>query len=168
MLQCALTFASGSKGSPPPEETNQNTGSNAQNDAVILNQRVIPAVEVSRLNPIPEAIPVLDLPPKVTISCNRKATTTQLDGHRYRICPGTMKRKVNCFCAQCIADGGGKNICQHHKQKHKCKQCKGKSLCIHGDQRSRCKKCHQQRQGGSGLCKHLNERWRGLCKKCPH
>jgi hypothetical protein len=194
MLQFTLTFASGSRGttavvidvttSSPPKK--QKFAPNAQNDGtpdrspcclgesaaapvlnsesgtpVILHQRLPTETHDRRVNPIPGHIPAN---PRIKFVFKKKAIT--LDGHRYRICAETFKRKVNCFCVTCLSDGGGKNLCSHFKQKHKCKECKGKSLCIHGDQRSRCKKCLSSGQGGSGLCKHGREIWRGLCHKC--
>ena len=86
----------------------------------------------------------------------RKLTT---DSHRYKVCDYTGRRVVNCTCSECIKIGGGKNICVHDRQRHKCHECGGKSLCVHSRQASRCKECN-----GSGICKHGRERWR--CSLC--
>jgi len=86
----------------------------------------------------------------------RKLTT---DSHRYKVCDYTGRRVVNCTCSECIKIGGGKNICVHDRQRHKCHECGGKSLCVHSRQASRCKECN-----GSGICNHGRERWR--CSLC--
>ena len=86
----------------------------------------------------------------------RKLTT---DSHRYKVCDYTGRRVVNCTCSECIKIGGGKNICVHDRQRHKCHECGGKSLCVHSRQASRCKECN-----GSGICHHGRERWR--CSLC--
>ena len=58
-------------------------------------------------------------------------------------------------CKEC----GGSGICEHGRQRRQCKACGGSAFCEHGRQRSRCKEC-----GGSGLCEH--GRQRSKCKEC--
>ena len=53
----------------------------------------------------------------------------------------------------------GKGICEHGRQREKCKECGGSGLCEHGRERSQCKEC-----GGSGICEH--GRVRSKCKEC--
>ena len=50
-------------------------------------------------------------------------------------------------------------ICEHGRQRYKCKECGGSSICEHGRRRYSCKEC-----GGSGICEHGRERYR--CKEC--
>ena len=64
---------------------------------------------------------------------------------------GKQKNK----CKEC----GGSGICKHFKQKSLCKECGGSSICQHGKQKNKCKDC-----GGSGICEHGKQR--GQCKDC--
>ena len=36
---------------------------------------------------------------------------------------------------------GGGSICEHGRQRNKCKECGGTSICQHGRQKSSCKEC---------------------------
>ena len=45
------------------------------------------------------------------------------------------------------------SICEHGRQRSKCKECGGKGICEHGRQRSQCKEC-----GGSSICEHGRQR----------
>ena len=45
------------------------------------------------------------------------------------------------------------SICEHGRQRSKCKECGGASICEHGRRRSRCKEC-----GGSAICEHGRQR----------
>ena len=103
-----------------------------------------------------------------TAKAKKSTPSNRTDAHRYKTCASTGKRKVNCICTNCLSTGGGKNICVHGRQRHKCKECCGASICEHGDQRSRCKKCKQSGKGGNGLCPHEKEIWRGTCSKCKN
>ena len=79
---------------------------------------------------------------------------TGADGHKY--CSGTNKRRVLCMCESCgCTNKGGVAICDHGKQKHKCKDCGGKSLCDeHKIQKNRCAQCFKMGKRPSGLCEH--------------
>lgn len=50
-------------------------------------------------------------------------------------------------------------LCEHGRQKSRCKDCGGASVCIHGRQKYYCRDC-----GGSGVCKH--GRRKRTCKDC--
>ena len=56
-------------------------------------------------------------------------------------------------------DCGGSGICEHHRQKRNCKECGGSNICEHGRQKQQCKAC-----GGSSLCQH--GRQKSKCKAC--
>ena len=58
-------------------------------------------------------------------------------------------------CKEC----GGSGICEHGRQRSQCKECGGGGICAHGRHRYYCKDC-----GGSGICEHGRRRSR--CKKC--
>ncbi len=83
---------------------------------------------------------------------------TGADGHKY--CSGTNRRRVLCVCQSCQATNkGGSAICEHGRQKHKCKQCGGKSLCEeHQIQKNRCVQCFKDGKSPSGLCVHGREK----------
>ena len=51
------------------------------------------------------------------------------------------------------------SICEHKRQRSRCKECKGSSICEHQRIRSRCKECK-----GSSICEH--QRLRSTCKEC--
>ena len=55
-------------------------------------------------------------------------------------------------------DCGGSSICEHQRQRSTCKDCGGGSLCEHQRPRRRCKDC-----GGSGICEHQEKH---KCKIC--
>lgn len=59
------------------------------------------------------------------------------------------------FCRKC----GGKQICEHQKQRSQCISCKGNSICKHKKVKYRCKEC-----GGSQLCNHGTRKYR--CRIC--
>ena len=50
-------------------------------------------------------------------------------------------------------------LCEHGKQRYRCKDCGGSGICEHGRRRRLCKDC-----GGSGICEH--GRQRNICKDC--
>ena len=50
-------------------------------------------------------------------------------------------------------------ICEHGRQRSRCKECGGGGICEHGRRRSQCKEC-----GGGGICEH--GRRRSECKEC--
>lgn len=56
-------------------------------------------------------------------------------------------------------DKWGHIICEHNRERRRCKECGGSSVCEHGRERSQCREC-----GGSQICKH--GRQRSKCKKC--
>jgi len=86
------------------------------------------------------------------------------DGHKY--CSTTRTRRVLCSCQSCLSSKrGGKALCKHNKQKHKCPECGGKSLCHHFIQKSRCVSCFKEGRKPTGLCEHGREKWRG-CPEC--
>jgi hypothetical protein len=58
-------------------------------------------------------------------------------------------------CKQC--DGSG--VCEHNRLRHYCKQCGGSGICSHGRRRSDCKQCH-----GSSICEH--GRQKRQCREC--
>jgi hypothetical protein len=58
-------------------------------------------------------------------------------------------------CKEC----GGSQICEHNKRRSNCKECKGGSICEHNRQRSTCIDC-----SGSQICEH--NRRRSQCKPC--
>ena len=73
-----------------------------------------------------------------------------------------LKRKCICQhqrqrskCKEC----GGASICQHQRQRSLCKECGGASICQHQRIRSKCKEC-----GGASICQH--QRQRSKCKDC--
>ena len=87
-------------------------------------------------------------------------SATTVGKFRFLYCSKTTLRKTLCACVEC---GGGSQLCQHGKQKHKCKTCKGPSLCAaHGNQKSRCLACKDAGVYGcgNGICVHRRERWR--------
>jgi hypothetical protein len=53
----------------------------------------------------------------------------------------------------------GRNVCQHGRQRSRCKECGGGAICQHGRVKSVCKEC-----GGSSICQH--GRVKSVCKEC--
>ena len=53
-----------------------------------------------------------------------KKGSAATDKHRFKVCPQTHKRCTNCPCTKCR----GKSLCQHSRQRHKCKDCQGTGL----------------------------------------
>src|SRR6056300_36078 len=53
----------------------------------------------------------------------------------------------------------GTSICEHNRQRSRCKECGGSGICEHSRLRSQCKEC-----GGGAICEH--NRRRTLCKQC--
>ena len=74
-----------------------------------------------------------------------------------------VKKKVSmcehgrqkCRCKEC----GGKSICEHNRRRIECKECGGSQFCEHGCRKSRCKEC-----GGSSICEHGKRK--EFCKDC--
>jgi len=73
--------------------------------------------------------------------------------------------------------GPARNLCEHQRQRCRCKTCGGSSICVHQRRRSQCKDCvgsnickHQRQKsqcqdcGGSSICEH--QRIRSRCKDC--
>ncbi len=58
-------------------------------------------------------------------------------------------------CKEC--DGSG--VCEHRKLRHYCKVCCGSGICAHGRRKSDCKHCR-----GSSICEH--GRQKRQCKEC--
>jgi len=58
-------------------------------------------------------------------------------------------------CKEC--DGSG--VCEHRRLRHYCKQCGGSGICEHGRRKSDCKLC----RGGS-ICEH--DRQKRQCREC--
>ena len=58
-------------------------------------------------------------------------------------------------------EGGRPGICEHGRQRSRCKECGGSSICEHGRQRRKCKEC-----GGSGASASTGERNHG-CEGVP-
>ena len=56
-------------------------------------------------------------------------------------------------------DCGGSGICEHNRRKNTCKDCGGSQICEHNRETYRCKDC-----GGSGICEH--NRQKNTCKDC--
>ncbi|KAI8587619.1 hypothetical protein BDZ88DRAFT_424680, partial [Geranomyces variabilis] len=56
-------------------------------------------------------------------------------------------------------DCGGTGICEHGRERNKCKDCGGTGICERGRERSACKDC-----GGTSICKHGREH--KDCKDC--
>jgi len=83
-------------------------------------------------------------------------------GHKY--CRDTNKRKAICKCDRCNSAGVNRGLCEHNRQKHKCKECFGVSLCHHSRQKSKCKECFEEGLQVAGVCKHGKEKYR--CSKC--
>ena len=63
--------------------------------------------------------------------------------------------KQKSRCKEC----GGSSICEHDKQKSRCKECDGNEICEHDKQKSLCKEC-----GGSSICEH--DKRKSQCKEC--
>jgi len=53
----------------------------------------------------------------------------------------------------------GESMCEHNKDRFRCKECKGSSICKHNRDRFKCKECN-----GSQVCDH--NRLRHRCKEC--
>ena len=58
-------------------------------------------------------------------------------------------------CKEC----GGASICEHNRRRDQCKECGGSSYCHHGRLRTTCREC-----GGASICEH--DRIRSQCKEC--
>ena len=97
------------------------------------------------------------LPIRSVAKCDRTVGAKYLDtkgqisiwnGKRF-LCEHSRERSK---CKEC----GGSGICEHGRQRSQCKDCGGSQICEHGRQRSQCKDC-----GGSQICHHgrhdLNE-----------
>ena len=69
-----------------------------------------------------------------------------------RICEHGRQRSR---CREC----GGSSFCEHGRRRSICKECGGSAICEHGRQRSQCREC-----GGSSICEH--GRWKQTCKNC--
>ena len=75
------------------------------------------------------------------------------------------KRSDRCSNLDCKAIGlrlglkVGGSICEHNKQRSRCKTCNGGEVCTHNKFRSICKEC-----GGSQVCEH--NKIRSQCKLC--
>ena len=54
---------------------------------------------------------------------------------------------------------GGASICEHNRERSKCRDCGGGSICEHNRARSNCRDC-----GGASFCEH--NRFRNSCKEC--
>lgn len=54
---------------------------------------------------------------------------------------------------------GKRFLCEHGRQRYRCKDCGGGAFCQHGKRKCTCKKC-----GGSSICEHGRER--GRCRDC--
>ena len=82
--------------------------------------------------------------------------------HWYCLCD---KRSDRCSNTKCKAIGVrlglkvGGSICEHNKQRSRCKTCNGGEVCTHNKFRSICKEC-----GGSQVCEH--NKIRSQCKLC--
>ena len=63
--------------------------------------------------------------------------------------------KQKSRCKEC----GGSAFCEHGKRKSQCKDCGGSAFCEHGKRKSHCKEC-----GGSEICEHGKRKSR--CKVC--
>ena len=65
-----------------------------------------------------------------TARCNgpgrksKKGSAPATDKHRFKVCPQTLKRCTMCPCPKCR----GKSLCEHGRQRHKCKDCQGTGL----------------------------------------
>ena len=81
-------------------------------------------------------------------SANKPKRCTGLPG----ICEHGRQRSR---CKEC--DGSG--VCEHRRLRHYCKQCGGSGICEHGRRKSDCKQC----QGGS-ICEH--GRQKRQCREC--
>ena len=78
--------------------------------------------------------------------------------------PSVPKKRIRNLCehqrerSRC-KDCGGSGICEHQRVRSRCKDCGGGSLCEHQRRRSQCKDC-----GGGSFCQH--QRQRSQCKDC--
>ena len=54
---------------------------------------------------------------------------------------------------------GSRWLCDHGRERNRCKECGGASICEDGRVRSQCKEC-----GGASICEHGRER--SVCKAC--
>jgi len=73
--------------------------------------------------------------------------------HKARVLCEHQRQRSRC------KDCGGSSICEHQRQRSTCKDCGGSSMCEHQRRRSICKDC-----GGGSLCEH--QRRRSRCKDC--
>jgi len=69
-----------------------------------------------------------------------------------RICE---HKKERSRCKDC----GGSRICQHQRERRRCRECGGSAICEHKRERSRCRDC-----GGRAICQH--QRVRSKCNEC--
>src|SRR6056300_432728 len=75
------------------------------------------------------------------------------------------KQTRNCINRECKEEGlrlglkVGGSVCEHNRQRPRCKECGGGSICEHNKVRSACKEC-----GGGSICEH--NRRRTYCKEC--
>jgi hypothetical protein len=82
--------------------------------------------------------------------------------HWYCLCD---KRSDRCSNTKCKAIGVrlglkvGGSICEHNRERSRCKPCKGGEVCTHNKRRSICIDCN-----GSQICEHNIQR--SHCKKC--
>lgn len=83
---------------------------------------------------------------------------------RCKLCGGSSICKehgnLRNICKACAKAGtGGASICEHGKEKAKCKPCGGSAICEHGREQHQCRKC-----GGASICEH--KRQKSVCKRC--
>ena len=62
-------------------------------------------------------------------------------------------------CRECWKEGKTTGLCNHGREKNKCKECPGAGVCEHDKLRTICVDC-----GGGRLCKHENRK--DCCKIC--
>ena len=74
------------------------------------------------------------------------------NGNKQSICEHGRQRSR---CKDC----GGSAFCEHGRIRRQCKDCGGSAFCEHGRIRRQCKEC-----GGSAFCEH--DRIRRQCKEC--
>lgn len=78
------------------------------------------------------------------------------------LCDKRIDTCINIKCKEWGSKLGfkvGGSMCEHNRERSKCKLCGGGSICGHNRVRSRCKLC-----GGSQICEHNTIRYQ--CKKC--
>jgi len=104
-----------------------------------------------RQETIPELPPKREDRVKGQIYINKKEKKGTWDGYRL-LCEHSKQKSK---CKEC----GGAEICKHDKRKSQCKECGGSQICKHDKQKSQCKEC-----GGSQICKH--DKQKSKCKEC--